>query len=272
MSRGIFWLGVLLLCFLALLIIPMHFDRERACPRRLPRQLKRRQYHPVLSWYNIWIQSVAPKHSLRPIISKPAEINTYFPGSNVFRRHYKTIQNEAYRAAQDTETKEIRHDRFFTTIADTRWKRFYLKWYGPISSSARRLCPQTTRLIEKHPQIQLAMFSILEPGARISPHRGPFRGCFRYHLGVDTPNDDRCRIRVRDEYYSWRNGEDVLFDDTYYHEVKNDTNRTRIVLFMDVKRGLNGAWANQMNDYMCKKIAPIASGKNAKQEQKDANK
>ena len=83
------------------------------------------------------------------------------------------------------------------------------------------------------------MFSVLAPGAVIRPHKGIFKGCLRYHLGLVTPNSDACCIEVAGEKYSWRDGEGVLFDDTFVHHVRNDTSSVRIVLFCDILRPLN---------------------------------
>ena len=43
------------------------------------------------------------------------------------------------------------------------------------------------------------------------------------------------RIAEGDVYY-WKNGEGVVFDDTYMHEAFNDSDRVRVVLFLDVRR------------------------------------
>jgi hypothetical protein len=61
------------------------------------------------------------------------------------------------------------------------------------------------------------MFAELPPGAKLNPHRDPFAGSMRYHLGLATPNDDRCFIEVDGERHSWRDGEGVIFDETYIH-------------------------------------------------------
>jgi beta-hydroxylase len=60
----------------------------------------------------------------------------------------------------------------------------------------------------------------------------------RYHLGLSTPNSDDCRIFVDGQIYAWRDGEDVMFDETYVHWVKNETPQTRVILFCDVERPL----------------------------------
>ena len=48
--------------------------------------------------------------------------------------------------------------------------------------------------------------------------------------------EGECYILVNGERYDWKEREDVLFDDTYKHEVWNKTDGRRVVLFLDVLR------------------------------------
>ncbi|MHB8233624.1 MAG: aspartyl/asparaginyl beta-hydroxylase domain-containing protein, partial [Solirubrobacteraceae bacterium] len=68
---------------------------------------------------------------------------------------------------------------------------------------------------------------------------GPYKGVLRYHLGLIVPEDaESCRIRVGDDIRHWQAGKSMIFDDTFNHEVWNDTDETRVVLFVDVLRPL----------------------------------
>jgi beta-hydroxylase len=83
------------------------------------------------------------------------------------------------------------------------------------------------------------MISILSPRKHILDHRGPYKGVLRYHLGLIVPEDaESCRIRVGDDFRHWEEGKSMIFDDTFNHEVWNDTDETRVVLFVDVLRPL----------------------------------
>ncbi len=89
------------------------------------------------------------------------------------------------------------------------------------------------------PGMTTAMFSILSPRKHILPHRGPYKGVLRYHLGLIVPQDaEACRIRVGEDIRHWEAGRSMVFDDTFNHEVWNDTDETRVVLFVDVLRPL----------------------------------
>jgi ornithine lipid ester-linked acyl 2-hydroxylase len=100
-------------------------------------------------------------------------------------------------------------------------------------------CPETTRLVEQIPGMTTAFFSILSPHKHIPAHRGVFKGFVRYHLGLKIPDpSSQCRIRIEDEFRNWEEGESMVFDDTFEHEVWNDSNETRVVLFVDILRPL----------------------------------
>jgi beta-hydroxylase len=124
-------------------------------------------------------------------------------------------------------------------VADARWKMFILRYYGRRIAENCSLCPRTAALLEGIPGLISANFSVLQPGARLAPHRGIFAGVLRYHLGLIVPEDaEHCGLRVDNEVRQWREGSSLLFDDTRQHEAWNDTNQDRVVLLVDVKRQL----------------------------------
>ncbi|HIB77900.1 MAG TPA: aspartyl/asparaginyl beta-hydroxylase domain-containing protein [Flavobacteriales bacterium] len=117
------------------------------------------------------------------------------------------------------------------------WRMYGLKIYGKYMKKAMNECPKTIALLKQvEHKISHAFFSILEPGKDIPPHFGPFRSVYRYHLGLKIPKSGGAAITVDDKKYVWREGEGVLFDDTFLHSAKNDTKEIRVVLFIDVYR------------------------------------
>ena len=122
---------------------------------------------------------------------------------------------------------------------DDNWKTFFLFGFGMKMDTNCSICPKTTKLIEDIPGMTTAFFSILSPGKHIPEHRGLYKGFIRYHLGLKVPEpNENVTIRVHDQYKHWEEGKSLMFDDTYQHEVWNDTNGTRVVLFMDILRPL----------------------------------
>ncbi|MBL8708818.1 MAG: aspartyl/asparaginyl beta-hydroxylase domain-containing protein [Rhodospirillaceae bacterium] len=118
-----------------------------------------------------------------------------------------------------------------------RWKTFILVGFGSWSLRSVRRCPETARLLAGIPDLQTAFFSILAPGYHIPPHRGITRGLVRVHLAVKVPTDgQKCRIRIDRDEHHWQEGKCLVFDDTFEHEVWNETDEERVVLLLDIKR------------------------------------
>ena len=161
-----------------------------------------------------------------------------FSELNVIQENWEMIRDEAVnlnKGAHITASDDL-DDLGFNSFFRTGWKRFYLKWYGSNLKSASQLCPKTTELLSKIPSVKGAMFAMLPPGARLVKHRDPYAGSLRYHLGLVTPNSEDCHIFVDGEKYFWRDGEAVMFDETFIHHAENKTDQNRIVLFLDIKR------------------------------------
>ena len=102
-----------------------------------------------------------------------------------------------------------------------------MKWYDEPPPSAKALCPKTVALVASIPSVNAAMFAVLPPGGKLGAHRDPYAGSLRYHLGLVTPNAETCRIVVDGEPYHWRDGEAVIFDETFIHSAENTLRRRR---------------------------------------------
>lgn len=173
-----------------------------------------------------------------------------FPELAVLSKHWQSIRDEALalNAQAGIKASAELDDIGFNSFFKTGWKRYYLKWYGADLHSARQSCPQTLALLRTLPSVKGAMFAMLPPGAKLVRHRDPYAGSLRYHLGLDVPESKDCFIEVDGERYSWRNGEAVMFDETYIHHAQNTSAQNRIVLFLDVERPLTWApirWLNR---------------------------
>ncbi|MDB5745328.1 MAG: aspartyl beta-hydroxylase [Massilia sp.] len=165
-------------------------------------------------------------------------------------------------ALKKIKASEQHDDAGFNSFFKTGWKRFYLKWYDASHPSARRLCPQTWALLQAIPSVKAAMFAELPPGAKLNPHRDPFAGSMRYHLGLATPNDDRCFIEVDGQRYSWRDGQGVMFDETYIHWAVNGSDSGRVILFCDVERPMRYRWMGAVNRWLGRTMMTAASSPN----------
>ncbi len=138
---------------------------------------------------------------------------------------------------------------------DEHWKTYFLYGYGHKMKTNCAQCPKTTALIEKIPGMKTAFFSILSAGKYIPEHRGPYKGLLRYHLALIVPDKkENCWIRVYDKLTHWELGKSLVFDDSYPHEVWNDTDQQRVVLFVDFVRPLPN-WLAIINAWVIDQIA-----------------
>jgi len=126
---------------------------------------------------------------------------------------------------------------------DDNWKTYFLSGIGMDCRENAKRCPETMRLLAKIPGAKTAFFSILSPHKHIPPHRGAFNGVLRFHLGLMVPEPRaKVRIRIGNQVHSWIEGRSLVFDDTFNHEVWNDTEGYRVVLFVDFARPMRGFW------------------------------
>ena len=196
--------------------------------------------------------------------SRPFIDVAHFPELQQLQANWQTIRDEGLRLFDEGHIRAAGkyNDLGFNSFFKSGWKRFYLKWYDDFLPSARTLCPQTTALLARIPSVHAAMFAILPPGARLPSHRDPFAGSLRYHLGLSTPNSELCRIFVDGELYYWKDGEAVMFDETFIHRAENQTNTTRLILFCDVERPLSNRIARFVNRSIGQPFARAAATQN----------
>ena len=97
-------------------------------------------------------------------------------------------------------------------------------------------CPATARAIASRDELNSLVcgahfFSRLKAGTHIGAHCGPSNLRLRVHLGLLVP--EGCKIRVGDQVRLWREGECLVFDDSFEHEVWHEGSGERVVLICD---------------------------------------
>jgi len=118
-----------------------------------------------------------------------------------------------------------------------KWKSFFLIGYGYRIEENCGRCPKTVEAIAAIPGLNSAFFSILEPGAHIPRHRGVTKAILTAHLGLRVPlRREACRMQVDEATLTWKEGEILVFDDTWFHEVWNDTDEQRVILLVQFRR------------------------------------
>ncbi|WP_371766987.1 lipid A hydroxylase LpxO [Massilia sp.] len=240
--------------FLVLSVLHIHFRGKVRLP--FGRQLF--DHSSFMAPINIFM------HLFSKVPSTPYIPVREFPELSVLQENWPTIREEGLRLIEMKKIKasEENNDAGFNSFFKTGWKRFYLKWYDASHPSAERLCPQTYALLQGIPSVKAAMFAELPPGAKLNPHRDPFAGSMRYHLGLATPNDDRCFIEVDGQRYSWRDGQGVIFDETFIHWAENASDSDRLILFCDVERPMRFGWMQAVNRWLGRTMMTAAASPN----------
>ncbi|WP_420387823.1 aspartyl/asparaginyl beta-hydroxylase domain-containing protein [Roseivirga sp.] len=169
------------------------------------------------------------------------DMEKHFPAHQLLKDNWKLIQEELLEVLRDEQSIPKFHEvdkiqRFINDGDKSPWRVFMFKAYDNWQEKNCAKAPKTTELLKQIPGITTAMFSILGPQKHIPPHNGFYKGVYRYHLGLIIPKDGECYIVNGGKRYDWKEGEGVLFDDTFKHAVWNKTDETRVVLFCDVFR------------------------------------
>lgn len=230
---------ILLLAFAAGSVVYVYRFRGRVRYDSLKQYL--RKGWPIFSPLNCILYLFTQRRARQPI----ADLDR-FPELDAIRDNWETIRREAvelYRGrhfeADSDPDSQAYYDIGFRTFFKYGWRKFYLTWYGCTHESARRLCPRTVSILEGVPSVNGAMFSLLPPGGKLTPHTDPFACSLRYHLGLDTPGSDACYIEIDGQTHSWRDGRALLFDETYLHHARNDADDYRLILMCDVERPMH---------------------------------
>lgn len=206
------------------------------------------------------------------VSSKPVLPKEQFEWAHLLEDNWKDIQAEVTALlANQRDLPNIQDiqpaESLLTT--DNKWKTFFLQGFGHKAEKNRELCPATAKVLDQIPGLLTGFFSILHPGKHIPAHRGIFKGIVRTHLGLVIPGKPgECRMRVDKEYIHWEQGKAVFFDDTYNHEVWNDSDGIRIVLLIDTKRPYTKI-GNAINNFVVNGITNSVYVKDALKKNED---
>lgn len=120
------------------------------------------------------------------------------------------------------------------------WGAAWLWKDGAIADGMAALCPAALAALELAPQpvipgrAPIALFSRLTPGTHIQPHHGMLNTRLICHLPLIVP--DGCGLRVGAETRGWREGELLIFDDSFEHEAWNRGTSDRTILLFEIWR------------------------------------
>lgn len=197
------------------------------------------------SWYSYLGDSVRWLYDHR--IDTPPVLDTerYFPNAVRFTAAWETLRDEALQIAGQLHTvprfHELMPQQEEISANDGRdWRMFVMKAYGHVSHENLSRCPAIASILTHCPEVLSATYSFLAPGKHVPEHRGPFRGVLRFHLGLSMPRDAKGNLGailwIDHKPHLLDNGECLLWDDTFPHELLNTTDQVRAVLLLDVWR------------------------------------
>jgi aspartate beta-hydroxylase len=173
------------------------------------------------------------------------DASAYFPAHRAFCTSWHEIRAEALTVAEGYSRiprfHEIMSEQAPLSDNDGRdWRLYILKAYGIEVADNMAKCPALAALVRDRPEVLSASITFLGPRKHIPRHRGPFRGVLRFYLGLSVPrsSDGEPAVRMVLDGQEHRSGDGawLLWDDTFDHEVWNDSDEVRIALFLDVWR------------------------------------
>lgn len=198
-----------------------------------------------MSLYDLSANAVRRIYDARIDTPPVLETSTYFPGAVRFLSAWPEIRDEALSLPSRVQSiprfHEIMPAQVDISANDGKdWRLFILKVYGAEVDKNMAACPKLAELVSSTPDVLSASLSFLAPRKHIPRHRGPFRGVLRYQLGLSVPVDAQGRpaavLALNDVEHRVGEGQHLLWDDTYPHEVWNNSDQMRLVLLLDVRR------------------------------------
>lgn len=165
------------------------------------------------------------------------------PWAGRLKAAFPEIRAEALRVLQEDVGRlpdfiDDRRQEYVSGEGAASWKALFFYRHGRRHDAHHARCPRTSAVLESldlcriDDQAPEVLFSVLAPGSHINPHHGVSNVRLVMHLPLIVPPD--CALHLVDHgEHAWREGELVMFDDTYLHEAWNRSPQTRVVLLMD---------------------------------------
>lgn len=207
--------------------------------------IKRHVFRPLLLGFG---KVIAP---FSTVGNPPVFPNAEFPWTALLEENWPAIRKELEQVLVYNDAlpnlQDIQNEQSVITT-DNKWKTFFFYGFGVKSEQNCAICPRTAATLEQIPGMLTAFFSILHPQKHIPAHKGLFKGIIRSHLGLIIPGKKgECRMNLDKQTLYWEEGKAFVFDDTYRHEVWNDSNSIRVVLLIDTIRPFKKpfSWINE---------------------------
>jgi tetratricopeptide (TPR) repeat protein len=159
-----------------------------------------------------------------------------------------TIKNELTYAMQQQLAKDSlrpylgkkfsSHSKLGDLANSSNWLAIDLFRNGELNTEISALFPETLDALKALPTYNLShnsfevFFSFLKPQQSIAPHFGQSNHALTVHLPLDIPAG--CYLEVGAQKQSWREGEVLVFDDSFLHSAHNHSDLSRVVLIFSI--------------------------------------
>jgi aspartate beta-hydroxylase len=199
----------------------------------------------VASLYDLSTSAIRRIYDRRVSSAPVLDVEPHFPDARRFQSVWPQLRDEALQVAEDLKRvprfHELMPEQAAISANDGRdWRMLVLKAYGTSFPRNLERCPALAATVGSAPDVLSAALSFLAPGKHVPEHHGPFRGVIRFYMGLSVPvgPDGHPAAVLTIDHHEHRvgNGECLLWDDTYPHEVLNRGDQVRIALLLDIRR------------------------------------
>lgn len=145
---------------------------------------------------------------------------------NIVNNPVDTFKDDAWISAYPSYTKNAQN-------ISSAWRSFTFYFFCIKHLGHAKLCPKTSAVLDKIPNLVSAEFSLLQAETHIEAHTGFTDDVLRCHTGLLIPDEQLCGIRVGSETRHWQEGEVLIFNDFIEHEAWNKSDKKRAILMLD---------------------------------------
>lgn len=169
-----------------------------------------------MPWFPVW----------PGLASKPVHDPEDFAWSKVLRQAHADITAEMLAVRERFDLAA-----FGSGDPAKPWTTYYFHLQGRAFEDHLKECPRTAAALAEVPiNGAHVCFSAIQPGSGLNPHVGPSNTSLTAHLGL--ANCEGARLFVTDQVLEYRDGEVIVFDDTFLHWVEHKGTETRFTLMV----------------------------------------
>jgi aspartyl/asparaginyl beta-hydroxylase (cupin superfamily) len=191
-------------------------------------------------------------HHMKDLLPKPIwEVSEtgYEDKLKEIESSWETIRAEALELIRLTPEQNVTYGREAAANVKENWKHYYIHGLDQ-ESFPDRICditPTLCKLLKDYPPITMCplgsiKISYIAPDTIIQPHTSNLNFRLRAQLPLfvpplnETETSDMSKMVMNGGQHEikWEEGKMVVFDDSFEHEVINETNQPRVLLIFDM--------------------------------------